>query len=148
MYFQQILQGIASDFMDSNLFQLKSSTFHKTYRWVLVTWEFLPRHFQASVGQVFWEYQMSSLIWVIGHLATIGHTANMPKAKYMMLKMSLAEATVKAELLQTQMFQNGCSCSSSQFQATSDELTELLAYIQYKENLFKKLEKEANQPLP
>ena len=26
MYFQQILQGIASDLMDSNLFQLKSST--------------------------------------------------------------------------------------------------------------------------
>ena len=148
MYFQQILQGIASDLMDSNLFQFKRSTFCKTYRWVLVTWGFLPRHFQASVGQVFWEYQMGSLIWVIGHLATIGHTANMPKAKYMMLKMSLAEATVKTELLQTQMFQKGCSCSSSYFQAISNELTEILAYIQYKENLFKKLEKEANQPLP
>ena len=66
----------------------------------------------------------------------------------MMLKMPLAEARAKANLLQTQMFQKGCSCSSSQFQAISDELTELLAYIQYKENLFKKLEKEANQPLP
>ena len=32
--FQDILQGIASDVMDSNLFQLKSSTFHETYRWV------------------------------------------------------------------------------------------------------------------
>ena len=61
MYFQQILQGIASNLMDSNLFQLKSSTFHETYSWVLVTWGFLPRHFQASVGQVFWEYQMGSL---------------------------------------------------------------------------------------
>ena len=148
MYFQQILQGIASNFMDSYLFQLKSSTFCKTYRWVPVTWGFLLRHFQASVGQVFWEYQVSSLIWVIGHLATIGHTANMPKAKYMMLKMSLAEARAKAELLRTQMFQKGCSCSSNQFQAISDELTEFLAYIQYKENLFEKLEKEANQPPP
>ena len=35
--FQQVLQEITSDLMDSNLFQLKSSTFHKTYRWVLVT---------------------------------------------------------------------------------------------------------------
>ena len=97
--------------MDFNLFQLKSSTFCETYRWILVTWGFLPRHFQPSAGLVLWEYQMSSLIWVIGHLATGGHTfkSNMPKA---------------------------------------DELTELLAFIQYKENLFKKLEKEANQPPP
>ena len=58
--------------------------------------------------------------------------------------MSLNEARVMADLLQTQMFQKGCSCSSSQFQAISDELTEVLAYIQYKENLFKKLEKEAD----
>ena len=29
MYFQDILQEIASNLMDSNLFQLKSSTFHK-----------------------------------------------------------------------------------------------------------------------
>ena len=136
--------------MDSNLFQLKSSTFHETYRWVLVTWGFLPRHFQPSIGLVLWEYQMSSLIWVIGHLATGGHTfkLNMPKVKYLKLKLSLVEARANADLLQTQMFQKGCSCSSSQFQAIPDELTELLAYIQYKENLFKKLEKETNQPLP
>ena len=42
---------------------------------------------------------MSSLIWVIGHLATSGHTANMQKAKYMMLKMSLVEARAKTDLL-------------------------------------------------
>ena len=86
--------------MDSDLFQLRSSTFHKTYRWVLVTWGFLPRHFQPSVGLVLWGYQMSSLIWVIGHLATGGHTfkLNMPKAKYIKLKLSLAEARVKADL--------------------------------------------------
>ena len=104
MYFQQILQRIASNLMDSNLFQVRSSKFCETYRWVLVTWGFLPRHFQSSVGLVFWEYQMSSLIWVIGHLATSGHITNMPKAKYMMLKMSLAEARVKAAFLCTQMF--------------------------------------------
>ena len=67
MYFQDILQGIASNLMDSNLFQLKSSTFHKTYGWVLVTWGFLLTYFQAFVGLVFWEYQTGSLIWVIGH---------------------------------------------------------------------------------
>ena len=115
MYFQKILQGIALNLMDYNLFQLKSSTFCKTYRWVLVTWGFLPRHFQASVGQVFSEYQMSSLIWVIGHLATIGHSANMPKAKYMMLKMSLAEARAKAELLQTQIFKKGAHAAVASF---------------------------------
>ena len=53
MYFQDILQGIASDLMDSNLFQLKSSTFHKTYRWVPITWGFLPTYFQSSVGLFF-----------------------------------------------------------------------------------------------
>ena len=53
MYFQDILQGIASNLMDSNLFQLKSSTFHETYRWVPITWGFLPTYFQASVGPSF-----------------------------------------------------------------------------------------------
>ena len=62
MYFQDIIQGIASNLMDSNLFQLKSSTFHETYRWVPITWGFLPTYFQASVGPYFREYQMSSLI--------------------------------------------------------------------------------------
>ena len=101
MYFQQILQGIASDLMDSNLFQVRSSTFHETYRWVLVTWGFLPRHLQPFVGLVLWEYQMRSLIWVIGNLATSGHTfkLNMPKAKCMKLKLSLAEARAKGVFL-------------------------------------------------
>ena len=62
MYFQNILQGIASDLMDSNLFQLKSSILHETYRWVPVTWGFLLTHFQASVGLFFWEYQIDSFI--------------------------------------------------------------------------------------
>ena len=46
MYFQDILQEIASNLMDSNLFQLKSSTLWKTYRWVVVTWGFLPTYFK------------------------------------------------------------------------------------------------------
>ena len=113
MYFQTILQGIASHLMDSNLFQLKSSTFCEIYRWVVVTWGLLPTYFQASVGLVFWEYQTVSLIWVIGHLATGCHTYKMPKANYMSLNISLAEARVEAVLLRTQMQQKGCSCKSS-----------------------------------
>ena len=62
MYFQDILQGIASNLMDSNLFQLKNSTFHKIYRGVPVIWGFLLTYFQASIGLFFWEYQMDSLI--------------------------------------------------------------------------------------
>ena len=62
MYFQDILQGIASNLMDSNLFQLKISTFHKTYRWVPVTFGFLLTYFQAPVGHFFWDYQIDSLI--------------------------------------------------------------------------------------
>ena len=96
MYFQDILQGIASDLMDSNLFQLKSSTFHETYRWVPVTWGFLPTYFQSSVGLFFWEYQIDSLFWIIGHLANICHIDNMPR-DYMSLNISLAEA--RAECL-------------------------------------------------
>ena len=49
---------------------------------------------------------------------------------------------------QTQILQKVCSCTHSNFQAILDELTKILAYIQYKENLFKKLEKGANQPQP
>ena len=70
MYFQDILQGITSDLMDSNLFQLKSNTFHKTYRWVPITWGFLLTYFQASVGLVSWKYHMSSLIQVTGHICS------------------------------------------------------------------------------
>ena len=99
MYFQEILQGIASNLMDSNLFQVRSSTFCETYRWVLVTWGFLPRDFQPSVGLVFMEYQMSSLIWDIGHLLSKSQTSKMSKAKYMQLNISLNETRVKADLL-------------------------------------------------
>ena len=139
---QQILQGTASNLMDSNLFQLKSSTLWKTYRWMLVTWGFLPRHFQPSVGLVFWEYQMSSLIWVIGHLPSKSQTSKMPKAKYMQLNISLNEARVKADLLQTQMFQKVCTITPSEFQAILDELKQVLAYIRYKDNLFKSWKKK------
>ena len=52
--FSTDLQGIASNLMDSNLFQLKSSTFHETYRWVLVTWGFILTYFQPSVGEDLW----------------------------------------------------------------------------------------------
>ena len=62
MYFQDILQEIASNLMDSNLFQLKSSTFCETYRWVPVTCGFLPTYFQAYGGLFFWEYQIDSLM--------------------------------------------------------------------------------------
>ena len=98
----------------------------------------------------FREYQMSSLIWVIGHLATGGHAfkSNMPKANYMKLKVSLAEARAKAAFLCTQMFQKGCTVSPAEFQKILDELTQVLAHIRYKENLFKKLEKEGRQTSP
>ena len=117
---------------------------------MLVTWGFLPRHFQPSVGLVLWEYQMSSLIWVIGHLATGDHTfkSNMPKANYMRLKLSFAEARVKIAFLQTQTLQKSCTVSPAEFHKILDELTQVLAYIRYKENLFKKLEKEGRQPPP
>ena len=62
MYFQDILQEIAPNLLESNLFQLKSSTFCERYRWVPVTWGFLLTYFQASVGLFFWEYQIDSLI--------------------------------------------------------------------------------------
>ena len=146
MYFQDILQGIASNLIDSNLFQLKSSTFHKTYRWVLVTWGFLPTYFEASVGLVFCEYQTGSLIWVIGHLATGYQTCKMPKANYMSLNISLAEARAEVVLLQTQMQQKGCICKSSKFQEILDRLCQVLAYIQYKERLKKQLAKQRQSP--
>ena len=106
MYFQDILQEIASNLMDSILFQLKSSTFCKTYRWVLVTWGFLLTYFQPSVGLFFWEYQMSSLIWVIGHLAKVlsyRQEVKMPKGKadYVTLDISIAEAKAEAAFLGT-----------------------------------------------
>ena len=60
MYFQQILQGVASNLMDSNLFHIRSSTFCKTCRWVLVTWGFLLTYFQLFYSTYFnlghWSY--------------------------------------------------------------------------------------------
>ena len=66
----------------------------------------------------------------------------------MQLNIYLNEARVKADFLQTQMLQKGCTITHSEFQAISDELTQVLVYIRYKENLFKKLAKEGNQPPP
>ena len=66
----------------------------------------------------------------------------------MSLNISLAEARVKAVLLQTQMHKKGCSCKASQFLQISDQLCEVLAYIQYKEHLEKQLAKEGRQPQP
>ena len=148
MYFQEILQEIASDLMDSNLFQLKSNTFCETYRWVPVTLGFLLTYFQASVGLFFWKYQIGSLIWVIGHLATGCQTFKMPKAIYMSLNISLAEAKVQAVFLHTQIQQKGCTCKAGKFLEISDQLCQVLAYIQYKEKLEKQLSKEGRQPLP
>ena len=59
----------------------------------------------------------------------------------MSLNISLAEARVKAVFLQTQMHQKGYSCKTGQFQQISDQLCEVLAYIQYKEHLKKLLAK-------
>ena len=72
----------------------------------------------------------------------------MPKAKYMSLNISFAEVRVKAVFLQTQMQQKGCSCKASQFQEISDQLCEVLAYIQYKERLEKQLARKGRQPPP
>ena len=72
----------------------------------------------------------------------------MPKAKYMSSNILLAEARVKAVFLRTQMQQKGCSCKASQFQQISDQLCEVLAYIQHKEHLEKQLAKEERQSPP
>ena len=66
----------------------------------------------------------------------------------MQLNISLNGARVKADFLQTQMLQKGGTITPSESQVISDELTQVLAYIRCKENLFKKLAKEGNQPLP
>ena len=66
------------------------------------------------------------------------------KPEYMCLKPFLVEASVEAELLRIQMLQRGCTCQGNDFQAILDCLCELLAYIQYKENLKKKKDKQGN----
>ena len=71
------------------------------------------------------------------------------KPEYMCLKLSLVEARAEAELLRIQMLQRGCTCPGNNFQAILDCLCELLANIQYKENLEKKEGKQGNlQPSP
>ena len=68
MNFQDILQEIGSYLMDSNLFQIKSSTFHETYSWVLVSWGLEMTYFQASVGLFFLE--MPDEQFNLGHLSS------------------------------------------------------------------------------
>ena len=70
------------------------------------------------------------------------------KAEYMKLDISIAQARVEAAYLRTQMHQKGCTCKDSIFQQISDRLCKLLAHIQYKTNLEKKLAKQARKPPP
>ena len=55
MHFQDILQEIASNLMDSNLFQLEGKTFCKTYRWVLVNLGLGDDIFSSICGTYFWK---------------------------------------------------------------------------------------------
>ena len=66
----------------------------------------------------------------------------------MQLNISMNEARAKADFLQTQMLQKGCTITPSEFQTILGELTQVFGYIRCKDNLFKKLAKEGNQPLP
>ena len=70
------------------------------------------------------------------------------KAEYMNLAISIAEARVETAYLRNQMHQKGCTCKHSTFQQILDRFCKLLAYIQYKINLEKKLVKQARQPPP
>ena len=72
----------------------------------------------------------------------------MPKHDYMKLKLSLVEARAEADLLRTQMHQFGCTCEGNVYQAISDRLCKLLAYIQYKENIKKEGKKESKDNSP
>ena len=74
----------------------------------------------------------------------------MPKGKadYMTLDISIAEARAEAAFLKTQMHQKGCPCKSSTYQQILDRLCKVLAYIQYKTNLEKKLARQARQSPP
>ena len=105
-------------------------------------------YFQASVGLVSGNTRQGSIFWVIGHLATGCHTCNMPKANYISLNISLAEARVEAVLPRMQMHQKGCMCKSSTNQEISDRMCKVLPYIQYKERLEKQLAKQARQLPP
>ena len=69
----------------------------------------------------------------------------MPNCDYMKLKLPLVEARGKADLLRIQMHQCGCTCEGNVYQAISDRLCKLLAYIQQKENMEKKERKKARQ---
>ena len=66
----------------------------------------------------------------------------------MSLNISLAEARVQAVFLQTQIHQKGCTCKASKFQEISDQLFQVLAYIQYKKWMKKQLAKEGREPPP
>ena len=69
----------------------------------------------------------------------------MSKRDYMKLKLSLVEARGEVDLLRIQMHQCGCTCEGNVYQAISDRLCNLLAYIQYKENMEKKETKKVRQ---
>ena len=72
----------------------------------------------------------------------------MAKAKHMSLNISLAEVRVQAVFLQIQMHQKGCIYKASKFQEISDQLCQVLAYIQYREQMEKQLAKEVREPPP
>ena len=133
--------------MASNLFQLTSSTLPETERWVMVTWGLEMTYFHASVGHFcFWKYQMSSLIWVIGHLARDASNVKMPRHKpeHMTLRISLQESRAEVHLLRIRMFRHGCT---SDFQKCLDCLSLLLKF-NLKRGKKEKQERQESNLLP
>ena len=92
---------------------------------------------------------MSSLIWVISHLARDTSSVKMSRHKpeHMTIRILLPEVRVEVHLLRIRMFRDGCTCKSSDFQKLSDCLSLLLKFIQFKEREERKARK-ARRRLP
>ena len=130
MYFEEILQGITSNLMDSNLFQLKSSTFHKTYRLVLVTRVFLQTHFQASVGLFF--LGIPDEQFNLGHWSFPLTVSSMAPRKFTIDRIRTRKAIAKVITLKDKIYRSSGTLVGAKFTKASERLQYLLLLLRYR----------------
>ena len=112
--------------MDSNLFQLASSTLCKTKRWVLVTWGLEITYFQASVGQFF--FVSDSFYYRI---------ASMPPCRrqiplYMTDRIRTRAAIVEVIKLKNKIYRSSGTLVAAKLTKASERLQYLLQLLRYR----------------
>ena len=130
MYFQEISQEIASNLMDYNLLQLKSSTFHETYRWVLVNLGLGDDIFSSICGTFF--LGIPDEQFNLGHWSFAYRITSMSPCKYMTDRIRTRKAIAKVIKLRDEIYRSSGTLVGSKFTKASERLEYLLLLLRYR----------------